>query len=217
MKKLIFIHIPRCGGTSVELALKMFYFLDDGYKQRFDKAIRHFFAEKYYRYMYGYGIKDGKAMQHFLYSDYIKLLGKKAFDGYYKFAIVRNPYTRFVSTYHWCQIEGIGKIAGQSIDDFISYCEEIVKKGYYNLTIYHDHMIPQYKFIYDDNNKLMVDDLFRVERYGEVVKMLKDRYGVSPKKEFAAGYDKAFSLTSSQKKRIYNIYKRDFELLKYNE
>lgn len=214
---MIFIHVPRCGGTSVELALNMFYLLEDGYKQRLDKAIRHHYSKVYHRCKYGYGIINGKAMQHYLYSDYIKLLGKAVFDAYYKFAIVRNPYTRFISVYHWCQIEGTGNIAGQGMNEFISYCEKIVKREDYALTVYHDHMIPQHKFIYDDNDNLMVDEVFGFERYDKVEKMLNDRCGVVPKKEFAGSYDKSFSLTMEQKKRIYDLYKKDFELLHYEK
>lgn len=193
-KELIFIHIPKCGGTSVENALNM------------TNRLGH-----------GYGIKNGKAMQHYSYSDYQEMLGDEAFDRYYKFAIVRNPYTRFMSEYHWCEIKDVGRRCGQDMNCFITYCEGIVERGDYHLTIYHDHIMPQYKYIYDNNDRLIVDKVFKIENYNEVEKMLNDRYKVLLKEKALVGnYDGSFRLTEKQKKRVYKMYKKDFELFGYN-
>jgi len=191
-KEFIFVHIPKCGGSTVEAAFNML-------------NVKH-----------GYGIKNGKAMQHYLYSDYRAMLGEEAFDRYYKFAIVRNPYTRFISEYHWCEIENVGKACGQNIDDFIMYCEEIIEQEDYCATVYHDHFRPQYKYIYDDRGRLMVDKVFKIEEYEEVERMLYDKYKIRIKEKVLVGnYDRSANLTEKQKKRVYKMCQKDFELLGY--
>jgi len=193
-KKIIFIHIPRCGGTSVERALNMFI------------SVEH-----------GWGLKNDRAMHHYLCSDYISLLGRETFYSYYKFAIVRNPYTRLISEYHWCPIKGMGSKSRQNMDDFINDCRDIVEREDYYRTTYHDHMMPQHKFIYDANYNLMVDEVFYFERYDEVASMLNSRFDASVKKYQAGDYDKSLTLNPQQKERVYNIYKKDFELLGYEK
>lgn len=199
---LLFIHIPRCGGTSIEKSLEMFD-----------------------RPECGYGINNGKAMQHYFYKDYIEILGRKTFNQYYKFSIVRHPYSRFISEYHWCEISyktdirGIGAKEDQSINDFIFYCEDIIKRKDYYVTPYHDHIAPQHKFIYNDNDKLIVNKVFRFESYHEVEQLLKERCGVTVKESLdtKGTYDSSFCLTEVQKNRIYAMYQKDFDLLGYSK
>ncbi len=186
-KKIIFIHIPKCGGTSIEFAFDL-------------KTPKD-----------GYGIKNRKAMQHYLWHDYKRELGDKIFNNYFKFAIVRNPYTRFISEYYWCSISKIGNKGGQSIDSFITYCKGIVDKRQYNKTAHHDHFMPQYLYVYDDNDSLKVNKLFKYENYQAVQKFMLNKYNVKVGHVMKGKYDKnKVILTQSQKDRIYEIYKQDF-------
>jgi len=126
--------------------------------------------------------------------------------------------------YHWCEIskktkiKNIGRKGDQDIDEFITYCEKIVKEEDFYLTAYHDHIISQHKFIYDDNDKLVVDKVFHFEKYNEVEQMLKERCGVIMKHalDTKGTYDRSYCLTRAQKNRVYDMYEKDFELLGYN-
>ena len=76
--KIIFVHIPKTGGTSIEKALKLTS------------------REK------GYGVnKEKKAVQHYDYNEYRNSLGSEKFDKYYKFTISRNPYEKVISEFFW--------------------------------------------------------------------------------------------------------------------
>ena len=193
-KKIIFVHIPKCGGTTIERA---FGLLNPNN---------------------GYGINKGKAMQHYIWKHYKNELDGNIFNNYFKFSIVRNPYTRFISEYYWCVTPKVGHKGKQSIDNFISYCKKIVDRGQYNETIYHDHFMPQYLYIYDDKNNLKVNKLFKFENYPVIHKFMLDKYNIKTAHHGKGSYGKEkIILTKSQKERIYNIYKQDFIIFNYKK
>ena len=183
----IFIHIPKTGGSSIELALGLMKTTN------------------------GFGIHKNKAQQHFTWADYKKKFNR-VFDISFKFSVCRNPYDRLISDYYWLPVNAFTN--GKTIDEFIDYCESIVKKGKYNDGIYADHSMPQYKYIFNENNKLMVNKLFRFENFREIEEYLKNNFNISEvPKIHACICDEKVKLTDQQKDRVYNIYRKDFELL----
>jgi chondroitin 4-sulfotransferase 11 len=196
-RKIIFLHIPKTGGTSVEQALNLVYKKD------------------------GYGINDNKkAMQHYDWHEYKKHIGNEKYDKYYKFTISRNPYDKVVSDYFW--LKNVAKITNdnfqkKSFDEYLNYCEHIVKNKLYNLTIYHDHFKPQHRFIFDNNNKLMINKILRFENFEYVTKFVNTRYNTNLKHLNDNKSKKNIILNDIQKNKIYDIYKNDFILLKYEK
>lgn len=79
--KLIFIHIPKCGGTSVENSLNI---IEKGKYWGFDKNI----SKK---------IKFPHELQHMPFDAYKKLITN--LKNYKVFAFVRNPFDRAISLY----------------------------------------------------------------------------------------------------------------------
>ena len=95
-KKIIFIHIPKTGGTTIE-----------DYMERIKKPI----------FRGGYGILKDIVYQHFDYKDYIKFFGNEMFNEFTTFSIVRNPYNRMISEYYWTpSITNLGYKSGKSFD-----------------------------------------------------------------------------------------------------
>jgi hypothetical protein len=193
-RKVIFVHIPKTAGSSVESVLGCF---NNPHK--------------------GYGIEKGKAKQHYSWREYESALGPESFANYTKFTIVRHPYTRFISEYYYCYIPGMGHKNGQSIDEFIDSCEKIVNNRSFGTSIHHDHFIPQWEFIYDERGNLKVDQLF----YFEDLSAIKDFLAtiVSPCKlpHILKKQGNKLSLTPAQKERIYKLYQKDFEMLGYDK
>jgi hypothetical protein len=72
-QKIIFIHLPKCGGTTIEVALT-----DTGWQK----------GELY-------------AQQHLTARETRDLYGEKVFANYHKFAVVRNTWDLLVSHYLW--------------------------------------------------------------------------------------------------------------------
>ena len=194
-KRLCFIHIPKTGGTTIELNLEIMN------------------KQKNY-----WGIRKNEVMQHYKWNRYKDIL-KDDYNTFFKFCLVRNPYEKMISEYYWCNIEGIGYKSNQSFDDFIEYTRDIVTNKKYSLTIYHDHFIPQHEFLYDDN-EIKVDRVFKLERIDKLFEYLVDNgYLTSVNKIKANRTIKKCvnidNLTQKQKDTIYGIYEKDFILFNY--
>ena len=195
--KIIFLHIPKTGGSSIELAFGLFTF-NNGY--RIDNNI--------------------KAMHHFTWEEYKNYLGQKKYDEYYKFTIIRNPYNKVISDYFW--LKNIAKLEydnfqNKSFDEYLDYCDHLVKNNLYNLTLFHDHFMPQHKFIYNDKNKLMIDKILRFENFDYIEKFIKIKYNININHINKNETKNNIILNDIQKNKIYNIYKNDFILLKYSK
>tara|TARA_B100000886_G_scaffold317088_1_gene256121 strand:- start:1739 stop:2350 length:612 start_codon:yes stop_codon:yes gene_type:complete len=198
-KKIIFIHIPKTGGTSIE------DIISNGQKKK--KKPDYF-----------YGVVKGKALQHLTALEIKDRFDK--FDEYLKFVTVRNPYERLISEYYWCQIKGIGHKHGQSFDDFLDYVKNIVKVGKFNENKYIDHFIPQYKFVYDNNFNIIVDKIFYFEEFGKIINFSKEitnNKNIKNIHKLKQNKKKKIKLNESQKSIIYNIYEKDFVLFNYKK
>ena len=101
-KQIIFVHIPKTGGTTVENYLELM------------KGIN------------GYGVIKNTAFQHFNWKDYLTLLGEDIYLNYFKFSIVRNPISRLLSEYYWTPLD-FGYKNGTSFNTFLDNVKFIVK------------------------------------------------------------------------------------------
>jgi len=196
-RKIIFVHIPKTAGSSIENALGL---LRSGCENG-----------------YGYKDIDGRpvALQHLLPDGIRKIIGEEAFSRYTKFTVCRNPYNRIVSEYHWRVCNKIGRV--RSFDGFLDEVENVIKNNLYNN--YSDHFIPQSDFIYDSEGNQMVDHLFRFEKLDKVEQFLQDNFGTDKLKrlETSVPSREKIVLTNEQKERVYKLYERDFILLGYDK
>ena len=197
-KKIIFIHIPKTGGTSIE-----------------DVITSHIRKKKNPSNLYG--VRNGKALQHLTALEIKNRIDN--YDNFLKFVVVRNPYDRLISEYYWCQVKGVGKRSGQSFDNFLKYTSNIVKSGKFDKNIYTDHFIPQYKFVYDENSNKIVDKIFYFENFEEVLKFsakICESHSKSTHRLKNKNKNK-IKLNEDQKSIIYETYKKDFELFNYKK
>jgi len=192
-KQLIFVHIPKTGGTTVEYYLELI------------KGIN------------GYGIIKNVAFQHFNWENYNTLLGEDIYSKYFKFSIIRNPISRCISEYYWTTL-GFGYKNNSSFDNFLDNVEDIVKNKKFNETIYHDHFYPQSFFILDENKNSKVDKIYRFEDFSEMNNFLNNYTSeiIIPKQEISKGITKIIP-TQNQIDKIYQIYKQDFENFNYDK
>lgn len=220
--KLILVHIPKTGGTSIEVAINSHYYRY-GYGVIFTneeseaKKIRYENLKKVNE-MRKLDNAKKYALQHLKSSEYKVMLGDDIYNEYFKFAICRNPYDRIKSEYFWCKVPGIGNKHGQSFDDFIKFVQKcVLEKNYYE-TVYHDHFIPQHEFIYDEKNNLQIDKLFKLENFDEVKNFLKEELNITYIPHLLKRRkNNDIELTDQQKELIYEIYKNDFILLNYKK
>ena len=133
-KQLLFIHIPKCGGTSIEKSLGSFSEI-------------------------GVGIKNGKAIQHYTLKDYQNNL--LFTNNFIKFSIVRNPYNRAISDFKW--FKNYSKLNFKTLDEYLDYAENYIKNNYKPNTIWDDHFMPQYEYLLTSKNKIITENIFRFE------------------------------------------------------
>lgn len=91
-KKIIFIHIPKTGGSSIEVALKNIFdekIIRNGNSTRVLDTIKNPIPNSY------------NSFKHATASELIKQYGKNKFNDYHSFAVIRNPWDRLLSLYHW--------------------------------------------------------------------------------------------------------------------
>ena len=146
--KCIFIHIPKCGGSSIERALW------PRPEDRNEANLYWGFISKYHnKYQTG-------GLQHLLASQVREEGGAEIFERFYKFAFVRNPWDRIVSQFVYMQQRpDLMDYIGMSLrTEFKTYLELIQKKE-------HVQWMPQHKFLLDENGTLLVDQIGRLESF----------------------------------------------------
>lgn len=118
---ILFIHIPKTGGSSIENYL--------GIKQSGDNFLKY--GEPTFEH-------DGilYSPQHFTCSMLKQHLGDKYFD-FFKFTFVRNPYSRIISEYKW------RKKYNKTASDLNKFIESSLTP------IKRDHLVPQANFADD--------------------------------------------------------------------
>lgn len=117
-RKFIFVHIPKTGGTALSLALEGRAAADDILIGDTPKAVR--------RRKRVQGLKStGRLWKHSTLADIEGVVERDAFDDFFIFTLVRNPWDRIVSYYHWLQLQdwehyAVGLAKTVSFSEFVN-------------------------------------------------------------------------------------------------
>ena len=194
-KKCIFIHIPKTAGTSIE------QFIKDNDKNPIILT----------------GVQDGRSRRHFTALD-IKLLFPDLFKQYYKFSVVRNPYDRLLSEYYWCKIPNVGYKFGKTKIEFLNYVSNVIKQKTYFTNIFHDHFIHQYMFLYNHQNKLLVNNLFKYEHLDSAIEFIKKKLYINQNlNQLNKTTAEKTDWSIEEKEIVYELYKKDFMYFQYKK
>ncbi len=213
-KKLLFIHIPKTGGTSIEHFFGMtrpenFHFA------RWDRD-QHDFVNKHKH------LNDSHRLyyepQHYPVNVLKDII--KDYDEYFKFAFVRNPYTRLLSEYYWQKQQTLKYNYDFDPNDFHDWCLSFLAD------INSSHKESQSGFI-DDS----IDFIGKYEFFDHDFERLQSAIAAH-KKEFIAsqnavlpkinttGIDKEALIArifSETREAIYQTYKEDFIQFGYDD
>jgi hypothetical protein len=97
-RRYVFVHIPKTGGTSMARALEARAMADDVLIGDTPKARRRKGRLQ--------GLPaTGRVWKHSTVADMIDVIGPEGMRAYLVFTLVRNPWDRMVSYYHWLRLQ----------------------------------------------------------------------------------------------------------------
>lgn len=192
-KKIVFIHIPKTGGSSIEKFLKIYGHNNMGSNKIYDPLIMF-----------------GKGSQHYSYEKILEN-SEKDVSEYFSFCFVRNPWDRIVSEFFWRQKHN-GFREETSFRDFIYLIKESNIK-------FKPHFIDQKSFICGENDKILVDFVGRFENFQQDfehvckkndLKIERAPYkNKSERKHYKEYYDEETMQV------VYDMYQNDIDFFNY--
>lgn len=200
--KAIFVHIPKTAGQSVEQA-----FLDDlglSWDQRSPLVLRHNDDPA----------NGPSALAHLYAEEYVRLghIDQAAFDGYTKFAVVRNPYDRLLSEYRYRSFRQTGP--------FWWFLRRPWRSDFSDRA---RHMVPQTRYLLDADGNCLVDRIVRFEDIeAGMAEVFRDVFGAPrplPRRNTSHRAARRMSradLSPRDRARIREMYARDFAYLGYD-
>lgn len=201
--KCIFVHIPKCGGSSIEKIL-----WPSEAERTASNLWRGFISKYHNKYQTG-------GLQH-LQASQIKLeLTKEVFNTYFKCSIVRNPWDKAVSQFEYMKKR-------KDLRDYIGMSENDSFKKYLSLIQRNIHVQwdVQHKFIVDNNEKLMVDFVGKFESFESDVSKILGKLKIvgidkipHVNKSIRSHYKDYYD--SESREIIQYLYKKDIELFGY--
>jgi len=202
-RKCIFIHIPKNAGSTVEKVLGVWEKNNSikGSKEWMVGPISTFDKLRY-------GLYNEADWQHLTAIKIKKVLGQKQFRKYFSFAIVRNPWDRMISWYHYLDVK-------------VEFCKWVISPYSFKKYVPLERLIkPQMDYITDKSGKVIVDKIMRFESFkndfNSVCKTLGIIYEQLPhlKKAERRPYQEYYT-TAESILAVKNMFSKDIELLKY--
>ena len=134
----------------------------------------------------------------------------------FSFCIVRNPYERTISAYNFLKnkcanlnaIEKSYKIMLSKYETFMNFLEDLPI-----LQTKIIHLVPQYKFVCDDQGNILVNSVIKMENLSEL-QIIDPIFVHLPHSNKSK--KSMINLTQEMKQIIYNVYKKDFEIFQYS-
>lgn len=169
--KIIFVHVPKAAGSSINKILEcnseneMFSY--DWFRNLKNKPElpKNLSFEEIIKIQYCHP-------QH-LKAHQLKLLFKNEWDNYYKFAIVRNPYDRFVSEYEYIKNHPVNKALDFKDLDFLAFTKAVCSLPTFTRQLIFDYHFDLQKDFLTSDNRIIVDEVYRFENLYPLFKRLK--------------------------------------------
>lgn len=208
-RKIMFLHIPKTGGTSVESALGICGIDNDG-SNEFSEELQ-------------FGLCDGIYSQHLTGRELISILGEDASE-YRAMSFVRNPYSRLLSAYFastelrqlrkWRPKAGFRKFVGELLPAILSSPIESDPAR---------HFRPQYLFLDGVSQNVAAIKVGKFESLNEDFKGICESFNIDGslshknRREGSERRSKSDFYDGATTSKVYELYKRDFIEFGYQE
>lgn len=211
--KLIQVHIPKTGGTFIVTQLCNKYLTDIRKWYKWPQVCMdllfgpiHIPVNKTLCLDSEYKVQNTKYMelQHLTYNEIKTFVSPHVFKNYSTFSCVRNPYARCYSDYKWHN-------KSYSFKDWV---EHLVANN--SAEVHPIHAKPQYTYVCDEKNNILVDRLIKVEEYSAHSDFF-DKYSLSGFKYEKNTDDYKTYYSANMIKQINKLYAKDFEIFGYEK
>ena len=199
-----FIHIPKNAGNSI--------------RELINKKNEYKYIDHYTFYLLSgsrvYGESDID-MEEFRRNIY-----KKSPLSDLRFAILRDPYERFLSAYQFLIKGGIVGSKSDLLYKIIleKYASlDAIVADLDNLKTKIVHFVPQHEFICDKNGTLIVDLLFSFDKLDELAWLDPTFYCLHRLKNNETKIKKDLVLSETSKAKIKEVYAKDYDLLNLHD
>lgn len=183
----LFIHIPKCGGTTVENQMRVFH----GHRS----------------------------------AVYFRALDGGFFQGAFKFSLVRNPYDRLVSGFHYLKHHTRSELnhewVAQNIGRFATFgdfAEALEDPRFSSRITAWKHFVPQWYFLCDRRRRLLVDHVGRIEAFDAFITDLARRTPIRLRNEVHRPSERKpwqDYYSDRSRRAVAAIYREDFRLFGY--
>lgn len=202
INNILFIHIPKTAGTSIE------YWLGEKYNYSTYDIGQYIFSKQPNNLYLGYD-KQHYPIQYFIEN-------KISYN--FSFSVVRNPYDRLLSAFKFFKLyiekQKFGIASNLSIIDWF-LTEHIT--DFNHITTYNHHLLPQHLYISAAGNNIL-NYIVRYENLIEDIRKLCTKINIAyspiPKK-FVSNLYVAKSSINHIISIINDYYYKDFQLFKY--
>lgn len=197
--RILFVHIPKCGGQSIEHAF--LNALNLTWDNRAPLLLRP--RQE--------GERAPPRLAHLLLQDYVNncYLSPELYEAYFKFAVVRNPYARLVSFYHYLGIDKHKGLNAFVQEDLAS----VLNPSHPN----HWFLRPQVDYLQGPKGMAGLDAIYALEKISEAWPQITEKAGLGDmalphvNQSRSRGADAKETLSPSSKSVIRSVYKADFE------
>lgn len=197
--KAIFVHIPKCGGQSIEIA-----FLNDlglSWKTRAPLLLRQNNNPNI----------GPPILAHLVARDYTKYhyISQELFLQYYKFALVRHPVDRLISIFNYLNL----KTATGSKVSWDNFLYKIVPRKLEEKNYF---FLPQTEYCLNEDGEVLLDDIFQLKQMEANIPKIRASSGLKSEVPHINKSFKTISkhdITKHDEEYILEHYRQDLKLL----